>query len=127
MSDLSFADRHNPKKIDWKLADQYIKAAMAVGIFSFVVNLFVALTSSPYFLLDVFITGGLTFGLYKKNFPAALAFVIYFSLSKLLMVVYAGSVTGLSSSTLIFSAVFLYGLTLGAIGSYKYKTEKRKS
>jgi hypothetical protein len=122
MAKLSFADMHNPKKIDWTKADQYIKASMAVGIFMFVVNLLLTLSYGAVYAIDLVIIAGLTFGVYKKNFPAAVIFAVYFLLSKLFIF----SAGGVHPAVMGLSIVLLYFTVLGAIGTYKYKTEKRK-
>ena len=101
-----------------------IRGAVIVGCISTVVTLaavLISLTGVNFFgfsawqFLDVALLAGLTFGIYKKSRTCAVIMLVYFIISKLLLI----RMTGVGGGT-VLSLVFLYYYAQGIAGTFQY-------
>jgi len=65
-------------------------------------------------LIDVFLIGGLTYGIYKQNRFAALALTIYYIINKIATIAITGKASGF-----IISFVFIYFFVKGTVAAFK--------
>jgi hypothetical protein len=101
-----------------------IRQAWIAGAFSTVVTvgltlLAIAGTSVAGFdawnMLDVLLVAGLTYGIYRKSRFAAVAMIVYFVISKILIFAEGGKPSGA-----IWALLFLYLYVQGALGTFQY-------
>ena len=70
---------------------------------------------SAWMLIDVVLIFGLAFGIYKKNRICAVVMLVYFVLSKILLISESGQTSGL-----FVSIIFLYFFWQGVSGTFAY-------
>ncbi len=101
-----------------------IKNAWIAGIVSGCVTLAVTLLAvsgnrvlgySAWEFLDVALIFGLTFGIYKKSRACALLMLVYFAISKILLMLEGGGSTGI-----VMSLIFIYFYAQGVAGTFQY-------
>lgn len=101
-----------------------IKNAWIAGIVSGCVTLAVTLLAisgnpvlgySAWELLDVVLIFGLTFGIYRKSRTCALSMLVYFVISKVLLMLDGAKPTGI-----VMSVIFIYFYALGVAGTFQY-------
>ena len=120
------ADTQNISPIDEALKD--IKNASVAGVVSGFLTLAVTLYAmlgykylsfDAFSLIDVAFTFGLAFGIYKKNRACAIVMLVYFLLSKYMILSESGSL-----SSIPLSLVFIYYYYKGLIGTFNYQKIK---
>lgn len=101
-----------------------IKHAWVAGLFSAAVTLIVTLVAmsgtpilgfSAWELIDVALVLGLTFGIYRKSRTCAVVMLVYFLISKIMIVAETGKPTGL-----VMGFIFLYFYWHGVTGTFAY-------
>ena len=101
-----------------------IKNAWIAGIFSGCVTLAITLLAiggtsvlgySAWELIDVALIFGLTFGIYKKSRTCAILMLVYFVVSKIMLMIDARPSTGL-----VMAIVFIYFYAMGVVGTFQY-------
>lgn len=107
-------------------AKQQIKAAWIAGIVSTVITLIATLALSgsdagSFLWIDVFLSAGFTFGIYKKVRACAVSMLAYFILSKVLQISAAVQTdAGINPIAIGFGCLFIYFYTQGVRGTYTY-------
>lgn len=98
-------------------AEKAIKNAWIAGIISTVMTLLMTLLLGLGWIgfIDVFIAGGLTFGIYKKSRAAAVAMLLYFVISQIVLRLEIGF-----SSSMFLAFVFAYYYAQGVRGTFAY-------
>jgi len=76
---------------------------------------------SAWELLDVGLVFGLTFGIYKKSRTCAVLMLVYFTISKILLIL-----EGARASGVVTGLAFIYFYALGVIGTFQYHKLVRK-
>ncbi|MBB1087517.1 hypothetical protein H4F99_03330 [Lysobacter sp. SG-8] len=80
-----------------------------------------ALGFTAWELLDVALIAGLVFGIHRKSRTCAVAMLVYFILSKILIMIEGGRPTGL-----LISFIFIYFYWGGITGTFQYhRLQKR--
>lgn len=100
---------------DIEKANKAIRNAWIGGIIVGVAVFIFVLPADPFYLIDVFIIFGLTFGVYKKNRASAVMLFLYFIISKIFMFIESGNLMSLPLA-LILSYLFFDGLR----GTFSY-------
>lgn len=105
-------------------ANKQIKTAWIAGIVLTVLIFLVGLLSgseTSFWLLDVLISAGLTFGIYKKVRACAVAMLIYFILGRLLLLSAAlESGAGVNPLAIGLGGAFIYFYVQGVKGTYTH-------
>lgn len=107
-------------------ANQQIKTAWIAGTVTTVITLLAMLVLSGseaggLLWIDVLLTAGFTFGIYKKIRACAVLMLIYFILSKLLQIIAAlDANAGINPIAIGFGGLFLYFYAQGVKGTYTF-------
>ncbi len=101
-----------------------IKNAWIAGIISGCITLAVTIIAmsgtsilgfSSWELIDVALIFGLTFGIYKKSRTCAVLMLVYFIISKIMIMAETGKPSGI-----IVALIFIYYYFQGMIGTFQY-------
>ena len=102
-----------------KIRNAWIAGLVSGGITLAVTLLAVAgmsvLGYSAVELIDVALVFGLTFGIYKKSRTCAVLMLVYFVISKVILMTEMRS-----ASPMIVGLVFLYFYAMGVVGTFQY-------
>lgn len=116
----------SPSTQDLKEANQQIKTAWIAGLVSTVITLIATLALSgseagAFLWIDVLLSAGFTFGIYKKVRTCAVLMLIYFILSKLLQISAALQAdAGINPVAIGFGGLFTYFYVQGVRGTFTY-------
>ncbi|MBL8740958.1 MAG: hypothetical protein JNK04_07690 [Myxococcales bacterium] len=113
-----------PDEVEKKIRNAWIAGLISGSLTLLVTLLALAGTSLLGFtgweLIDVALIFGLTFGIYKKSRACAVALLVYFVGSKILMMVEGGAPSGL-----VMAAVLAYYFAQGVSGTFEYQRRMR--
>jgi hypothetical protein len=99
-------------------ANQQIKTAWIAGTVSGTLTLIMTLVSMNFYVLvDVFLIGGLTFGIYKKSRVCAVILLAYFVYAKILDF---SSTSNINGFTVSIAVSFIYCFAQGVRGTFAY-------
>jgi hypothetical protein len=119
-----------PNQARLEAADKKIRTAWILGIISTVVTLLATIAGmvspdiatqigfSAWNILDVFLLGGLTFGIFKKNRTCAIVMFVYFIISKIIQ--FSAGVPNITG--IVVAALFGYGYFEGIRGTSAYQS-----
>jgi hypothetical protein len=115
-----------PDDIRKKIKGASIAAAIS-GSITLVVTLIAMsgtdiLGFSAWELVDVALIFGLAFGIYKKSRTCAVAMLLYFVVSKIILMVESGKPSGL-----LWAAIFIYYYWQGVSGTFAYHKLKNRN
>ncbi len=105
-------------------AEKAIQNAWIVGLVSGGVTLIITLTAiggsgvlrfSSWTFLDIILTFGLAFGIYKKSWLAAVTMLIYFVFSQIMLRINVNSFRGI-----VIALIFIYFYVQGIRGTFAY-------
>lgn len=115
-----------PADIRGKIKSAWVAAAIS-GSITLIVTLIAMsgteiLGFSAWELIDVALVFGLAFGIYKKSRACAVVMLIYFTISKIVVMVESGKPSGV-----LLSVIFIYYFWQGVSGTFAYhKLKNRK-
>lgn len=115
-----------PKKILKMVKNAWIAALVSAGI-TFLLAL-AAIFGSPILgisaweLIDVAFVLGMAYGIYKKSRTCAVLMFVYFIISKTMLTMSTGAMTGLP-----LALVFIYFYWQGVAGTFAYHKLKKQS
>jgi hypothetical protein len=92
-----------------------VSGVLTLGVTLFAMSGYKYLSFDAFSLIDVALTLGLAFGIYKKNRGCAVFMFVYFLFSKYMIITESGSL-----SSLPLSMVFIYYYFRGVLGTYNY-------
>jgi hypothetical protein len=108
-----------PDAVLKKIRNAWIAAAISAGITLSFVFLAISGTSiagvSAWEFLDVALAAGLAFGIYKKSRTCAVAMLVYFIISRVLVISETGKL-----GSIVIALAFLYFFVQGVIGTFAY-------
>lgn len=102
-----------------------IKGAWIAGVISGCMTLLITLMAmggtnvlgfNAWNFIDVVLIFGLAFGIYKKSRACAVSMLVYFVISKILIAIEGGKMSGL-----VLSIIFIYYYAQGVAGTYAYQ------
>jgi serine/threonine-protein kinase len=114
-----------PEKVQKQIRNAWIAGTIS-GTITLAVVLFAMaganiLGFSAWQLIDVALIFALTFGIYRKSRVCAVVMLIYFIISKAMLITQAGSSTGI-----ITALIFLYYYGYGVAGTFAYHKAMRE-
>jgi hypothetical protein len=108
-----------PKATLRKIRNAWIAGLISAGMTLLLVLLAVAGTSIAGFtgweIVDVALILGLTFGIYRKSRVCAVLMLVYFVVSKVLLILETGQASGI-----VLALVFFYYYAQGVAGTFAY-------
>ncbi len=114
-----------PPEISKKIKGAWIAGLVSAGITLLFVGFALMGTSmlgvDAWSLIDVALMAALSFGVFRKSRTCAILLLSLFALNKILMLMEAGTVSGLP-----LTLVFFYFFIQGVVGTFQYHRWKRE-